>query len=159
MFFCYTGMQKKCWPRSVIDKKEIKQVMETNEERDQLLERLRSVLLARSNESLGGLLEYWFDLLIGEDVIERLLDDCSKPLNYHVVSASTRQSYQTYTAWQEIEGRDAADGTFCCEDKKILRQRIVTLSIPQIELVMNLAVQAYAVIKGDNCEIVPVVDI
>jgi hypothetical protein len=161
MYFCYTGMQKDCWlcsviDKSVIDKKEIKQVMETNKERDQLLERLRGILLERSNEYLGELLGYWFDLLIGEDVLEELLDDCCQLLNYHVMSASTRQSYQTYTAWQEIEGRDAASGTFHCGDKKILRQRIIALPLAQIELVMNLAAQAYAVIRGDNCEIVPV---
>jgi hypothetical protein len=151
MYFCYTGMQS-----SVIGKKEIKQVMETNKERDQLLERLRGVLLARSNECLGELLGYWLDLLVGEDVIEELLDDCCQLLDYHVMSAATGQSYQTYTAWQEIEGRDAANGNFYCEDKKILRQRIIALSLAQIELVMNLAAQAYAVIRGNNCEVVAV---
>ncbi len=130
--------------------------METNKERDQLLERLRTILLARSNNQLCELLEYWFDLLIGEDAIEELLDDCCQLLDYNIMSTSREQSYHTYTAWREIEGSGAANGTFYCADKKALRRRINFLSSSQIEQVINLAYQAYAVIKGDNCEIMPI---
>src|ERR1700730_9591312 len=100
-------------------------------ETERLLQECRAALLQYSNEQINTLFLSWFELMLGEEHMDELLDDLCLLLGYGIHSTYSDQMYVTYTAWWEVEGSADLEGEFVCLDVEALLQHLIAMPIKQ----------------------------